>query len=492
MASLTISGIVPRISDWQRSALARVMRPTGGAVIAVAGGKRCGKSVFACAAASMLAATADCPQNQIAVVMDTYARLCDVHLPIMSQLAPSVGGVWCAGAQEFRWPGGAVVRFRHLDVGGSPLSGNRLEGQSLTTIIGDELQEAHTDYGIVFRERLSEALPIRTINSRTGQEETVLRLPTLVMIGLPMKTWWIALAREIGGDIYRPRTRDNERNLSPGYEAALRASMTERYAKSMLDGEDWTPEGQVFYGFSSATYPDGNVLRGHALDWRSVRTMLSGDLGYRNPAFLLWAEVWPGTWCVVREWAPDGCTIGDLCDMLAADVCPRRDWRPGDSRLPVDELVVDPAGDHVNDQTGHPDLDLLARSQPEGLGLWPLVEPQGPRRGIVAGITRMNVALEKRLLLISGRVIDAGMAAPEKHRTLIRAIQGYEWDTRNPGKPKKPGTGDTVTHHADALRYGFRRVMWDAMEPPADMGPMQATAVHPRPPETLAAARDAR
>ena len=478
------------MSAWQRDALRYILRPAGGAIVGVAGGKRCGKSVLACAAASMLAVTCDRPDNQIVVAMDTAARLRDVHLPIMSQLARSVGGVWHAADQEFRWPGGAVVRFRYLDVGGSPTSGNRLEGQTLTAIIGDELQEAHVDYGIIFRERLSHALEMTIINER-GEEERVLRQPVLVMIGLPMRTWWMSVARDLGGRCYRPKTRDNEQNLAPGYEAALRASMTDRYARSMLDGEEWTPEGQILYGFSTLDYPAGNVLRGFSIDYRRMRTMLSGDLGHRSPHFLLHVEIMPGAWCVVREWAPDGIALPDLCDILALDVCPRRDWSPGCGRLPVDVLVVDPAGAHVNDQTGHPDLELLARPQPHGLGLWPRVEPQGPRRAVVPGLQRMNVSLEKRLLLMSGKVYDEGLAAPEKKRTLIRSVQGYQWDPRDPSRPYKPST-DTVSHGVDAWRYGWREVGWDAMPVDPLEGRRPSVVESMRPIETLAAARDER
>ncbi len=489
MPALSLASLAPGITLTQHRALRYIMRPQGGSVVGIAGGKRCGKSVLACATAVGLATLNDTPQNQIVLAMDTYSRLRDVHLPILSQLARSEGMEWKAGDHEFRCSGGAVIRLRHLEVSGSPLAGNPLEGQSLTAIVGDELQEAHKDYGTIFRERLSEALP-STIIGRDGIPRQVLRAPTLLMIGLPQREWWMSLARDQGGLVLRPQTRENAQNLRPGYEAELRASMTERYARSMLDGESWTPEGQVLYGFSAATYPDGNVLRGFALDFRRMRTMLAGDLGARSPAFLLMVEVLPRVWCVVREWAPDNTALPELCDMMAADVCPRRDWTPGDPRLPVDELVVDPAGAAMNDQTGHPDLEFLARPQPSGLGLWPLVEPQGPRRGVVAGLTRMNVCLEKRMLLMSGRVYDAGLAAPNGARTLVRSIQGYEWDPRNPGRPHKPHH-DRVTHHIDAWRYGWRRVAWDAFEAPADEGSVRVSLVD-TPASTWEAARDAR
>lgn len=487
MAVLTISGIAPGLGDWQRDGLAYVLRPTGGAVVGVAGGKRCGKSVFACAAASMLAATADRPDNQIAVVMDTYARLCDVHLPIMSQLAPSVGGTWAAGAQEFRWPGGAVVRFRHLDVGGSPLAGNRLEGQTLTAIIGDELQEAHPDYGIIFGERLSHALPMKIVDPQTGCEQTVLRHPSLVMIGLPMREWWFALTRQMGGRTYRPRTRDNARNLAPGYEERLRASMTERYARSMLDGEAYTPEGQIVEEFIARLEPDG-VLTDWTPDWEHTRTMLAMDLGVNNPHALLFAEdAERGRWVVMREWYSTGrkITLGEFCRRINADCTPRRLWSPGSPLIPLDSIVTDPAGASTSAHSGHSDLDLIAGARPDGLGIRPTVETIPERRSIVGSLNRMRLAIERRRLMFSRALIETGMR-DDTERSLARSLLGYRWDPRGRDEPLKDDVHD---HACDALRYGMRRVLWHVVEYEPSISRPQVAAPAPPQPDALRAAK---
>ncbi len=489
MAVLTISGIAPGLSDWQRDGLAYVMRPTGGAVVGVAGGKRCGKSVFACAAASMLAVTADRPDNQIAVVMDTYARLCDVHLPIMSQLAPSVGGTWSAGAQEFRWPGGAVVRFRHLDVGGSPLAGNRLEGQTLTAIIGDELQEAHPDYGIIFGERLSHALPLTVIDPQTGCEQAVLRHPALVMIGLPMREWWFALARQMGGRTYRPRTRDNARNLAPGYEERLRASMTERYARSMLDGEAYAPEGQIVEEYRAGLEPGGSWVD-WTPDWSQTRTLLAMDLGVNNPHAILFAEdTERGRWVVMREWYSTGrhLTIAEFCRRINADCCPRRFWKPGDHAIPLDEVVADPAGRSVSAQTGHSDLDLIASARPDGLGLRPIVETIPERRSVLGSLNRMRVAIERGRLMFSRAMMETG-AKDDTSRSLHRSLLGYRWDPRGRDEPLKDDVHD---HAVDALRYGARRILWHVVEYERAKVDHAVKPTTHRPPDALRVAKDA-
>ena len=76
----------------------------------------------------------------------------------------------------------------------------------------------------------------------------------------------------------------------------------------------------------------------------------------------------------------------------------------------------------------------------------------------MAGCTRLNVAFERRRLLIAGDVFDAGLRAPANRRTLARALSGYRLDERT-GEPAKDGTHD---HHIDALRYFAQHQLWHA------------------------------
>ena len=60
---------------------------------------------------------------------------------------------------------------------------------------------------------------------------------------------------------------------------------------------------------------------------------------------------------------------------MRTTTCPRTAWRgPGDARLPVDALVVDPAGAARNAQTGKTDLDFFALAPPHGYGMRPIAE----------------------------------------------------------------------------------------------------------------------
>ena len=119
--------------------------------------------------------------------------------------------------------------------------------------------------------------------------------------------------------------------------------------------------------------------------------------------------------------------------------------------------MADPAGAARSAQTGIADLDLVALAPPRGLGILPRVERDPERRDIVSGCTRVNLALERGALTVERAMYEAGLRAPANKRTLARAMTGYRWDERQPGRPSKDGTHD---HHADTLRYAVREVLW--------------------------------
>lgn len=458
---------------WQAEALHDILTGNG-QLFAWDGGVGSGKSLTICVAAIMLAQTR--PGTEWVLGMDTHPRLESVHLPLLRALQPAA--TWKEKSNTWVFRNGSELRLKHLEISGHPMGRSPIEGGNLSGVLIDECQIVDERYFGVADARAR-------IPFKLGDIEAP---PVVVLSGLPIGRWWVRRVRALGGRTWTPKTADNLVHLDPGYVARLRASLTEREQRTLLDGEELQAEGQALYAYSSKDYADGgNVLRGHPIDYRHMRTMLALDLGYRSPAALLFVEVMRGVWCITREWAPDRTTLPDLCEVLARDTCPRRDWAPGDRRAPIDELVVDPAGDAMNAQTGHPDLDLLARQQPSGMGLYPIIETEQDRRSVAGGVTRLNLALEKRLLLVSGKLVDAGQSAPEDHRTLIRAIQGYAWDPRNPAKPKKDGKWD---HHIDAMRYGQRRVLWDALPPDPLEGRRPSMVTPPVPLAGIAAASE--
>jgi hypothetical protein len=232
----------------------------------------------------------------------------------------------------------------------------------------------------------------------------------------------------------------------------MRETLSARDYEALCEGRPQPPIGAVF----SAWDPVRCVVD-VPVDYAVCRTLVSMDFGLRRPAVLLLAELGRDRWHVTREWAPDDETLPDLLARLAQDLVPRRHWRAGDRRIPVDQVVADPAGGARSAQTGLPDLELVARAHPLGLGVVPRVEMDPARRDIASGCTRVDLALERGALTVARDLYDAGLRAPAERRTLARAMSGYRWDARQPGRPAKDGVHD---HHADALRYAVRHVLW--------------------------------
>ena len=435
---------------WQAEAMRAILRPVGGCY-AWAGGKGSGKSVLVGAVACLVAATR--PGAEVALVMDSYPSLRDIHLPIISALARSAGGEWRATDTEFRWPSGSVVRLRHLDTSGDPrIGGSPIEGMNLHALIADECQQIDPRYWTVWQERTRVAC-----RDAAGQDCA----PLVVASGLPVGTWWLTEALRAGGRTWRPATRANVHN-DPGYEARVRASMTERQARAMLDGEEYAPEGQIVEEFIARLEPDG-VLTDWQPDYATARTLLAMDLGTNNPhALLLVEDAERARWVVMREWYSTGrrITLGDVCRRINADVTPRRNWSAQSRLIPLDEVVTDPAGAAHAAQTGHSDLDMIAGARPDGIGIRPVIETTPERRGVVASLSRMRLAIERRRLMFARELVETGMR-DDTERSLAKSLIGYRWDPRGREEPMKDDVHD---HAVDALRYGARRVLWHIVE----------------------------
>lgn len=483
MAGLRLETFNPL--PWQAQALREILRP-GSVGCAWAGGKGSGKSALVSVAACMIAATR--PGCEVALVMDSYKSLRDIHLPLMSSIAASCGGEWRATDTEFRWSSGSVVRLRHLDTSGDPrIGGSPIEGMNLHALIADECQQIDGRYFTVWQERTRV-----TAVDLAGQQCA----PVVVASGLPVSTWWCADTLRHGGRVWRPQTRDNTFN-DPGYEARVRATMTERQARAMLDGHEWSPEGQIVEEYVARLEPDGVLTDWTPTDRSNTRFVLSMDLGGNNPHAILAAEdVERGRWVVLREWfhvgppvkAGTGITLGAFCRRISADCVPRRMWGGAkDPRFPLDEVIADPAGAATSAQTGHSDLDLIASAPPDGLGLRPHVETIPERRSVVGSLNRMRLAIERRKLMFSRAMVETpGGEYPA--RTLHGSLLGYSWDPRGRDEPMKDGIHD---HGVDCLRYLARRVLWHLFDSPG----IVTTPQHGQPrklPAALAASKGGR
>jgi hypothetical protein len=420
-------------------------------VAAVRGGLGSGKSLALCALAVMLCDTR--PGALVVVGMDTFRRLRDVHLPHLHGLLAGSAVVYAASEQAFVWSNGSRLLLAHLDTpqnsgpGSSPI-----EGLNAHAVLIDECQVLRSDVLDVARSRAR--VPVR-------DTEGVERRPLVVTCGIPVEpAWWVDRTRDIGGAAYLPQSAENARHLGDGWLDRMRETLSSRDYAALVENRPLPPVGSVFYAWA----PE-RCVTSETVDLGSMRTMLALDFGIRHPCALLLVELTRGRWHVLREWAPDDETLPDFLARLGAELVPRRLWTAGSRHLPVDSIVADPAGAARSAQTGVADLDLVALAPPRGLGILPRVERDPERRDIVSGCTRVNLALERGALTVDRTLYDAGLRAPASRRTLARAMTGYRWDERAPGRPNKDGTHD---HHADCLRYAVREVLWYLADAPRE------------------------
>jgi hypothetical protein len=420
-------------------------------VAAVRGGLGSGKSLALCALAVMLCDTR--PGALVVVGMDTFRRLRDVHLPHLHGLLAGSAVVYAASEQAFVWANGSRLLLAHLDTpqnsgpGSSPIEGLNAHG-----VLIDECQVLRSDVLDVARSRAR--VPVR-------DTEGIERRPLVVTCGIPVEpAWWVDRTRDIGGAAYLPQSAENARHLGDGWLDRMRETLSSRDYAALVENRPLPPVGSVFYAWA----PE-RCVTSETVDLGSMRTMLALDFGLRFPCALLLVELTRGRWHVLREWAPDDETLPDFLARLGAELVPRRLWTAGSRHLPVDSIVADPAGAARSAQTGVADLDLVALAPPRGLGILPRVERDPERRDIVSGCTRVNLALERGALTVDRTLYDAGLRAPASRRTLARAMTGYRWDERAPGRPSKDGTHD---HHADCLRYAVREVLWYLADAPRE------------------------
>lgn len=438
--------------------------------MAWAGGKGSGKSATLCAVVVMVAASR--PGAECLLGMDCAKSLRDIHLPMFLPLVRSVGGEWRPSDNEARLPNGSIVRLRHLDIPGDPaLGGSPVEGGNYHLVAADECQQVDPRYWTVFQERA------RVMVADLAGRQCA---PLVITSGLPVGTWWCAATAKVGGTVWRPKTSANKNN-APDYEARLRASMTEARARAMIDAEELAPEGQIVTEYRGELEPRGSWTDWQP-DWSKSRTVLAMDLGVNNPHALLFAEdAERGRWVVIREWYSTGrhVTIGEMCRRIARDVVPRSKWGgQRDPRIPLDEAVTDPAGRSTSAQTGSSDLDLLAMSQPDGLGMRPLVETIPERRSVVGSLNRMRVAIERGRLMFSAEMMRAGAMAADE-RSLHKSLLAYRWDPRGVEEPFKDGVSDHACFPAETpvlMADGTWRAIWSI-----NPGELVQTRSGPRP-----------
>ena len=429
--------------------------------VALKGGKGSGKSLLVAYMAVFICLTR--PRAQVVIAMDTHKSLNDVLQPFLWQICEGAGAVWRETKGEWwftQGPGaGGIVRLRHLDMCGDPaLGGSPLEGGNLDALFIDECGKVHSGYFTVGLER--------TRNFRPGCPP-----PIAVFSGLAFNAWHVAMCQARGWPTWTLRTADNM-HLPADYEAKLRQGYTERQARAWLDGEELTLEGAIYQEFDPHPEEEGGSITSRPIDRARSQFLLVVDPGLHMPFATLFARVVTGgPWIIVDCWAPDaasgGYSPGQMARMIMSDGAGfhgcrlRRDWRPGDSKWPIDDAAMDPAARRKLDEpAARAQLDVWALPQPEGIGMRPRVNSDPRKTPVRTGIERTQLAFERRRLLMSADLYARCRADPPERRNILRCIEGYRWnpDTRI----DEPVKGDGNDDGADTVRYAVMATeLWD-------------------------------
>lgn len=150
------------------------------------------------------------------------------------------------------------------------------------------------------------------------------------------------------------------------------------------------------------------------------------DFGFRAPTVILWGALDEGglLW-IVDERVRSGAVLRDHVEALLAAPWPRPAW-----------VGIDPAGAHVNEQTGISSAQVL-----RGAGL-----PARWRRAPVAAGLEL---IRARLRPASG--VPPRLRIHRRCERLVESLERYHYDAARPHAPEP--VKDGPDHAVDALRY---------------------------------------
>lgn len=242
-------------------------------------------------------------------------------------------------------------------------------------------------------------------------------------------------------------TRENIRNLEPGFIERLRQSYSPRLQRAVIDGVFTILEGAVFEAFdpNPQTSPWIVPFDAKAGDRANNKHYLCADPGYRRSAWIWVQEIAPAKWIVIDQLMLDNSTDGDAVRAVNA-----RGW-------PIDEIWIDPAARAKQSTMGLDTLQLVRQIKCRNTS--PIRLITGVFRDIAYGIDKLRVTVgdpyNRSQPLRLGFARSVADAEAGKPRGIIRDLGGLRYADDREGRPVRDvPTDDGVTSHStDALRY---------------------------------------
>lgn len=241
-------------------------------------------------------------------------------------------------------------------------------------------------------------------------------------------------------------TRENLRNLRPGYIDDLKVSFSPRVIRAILEGEFVAMEGVVFEEF------DGRVEGDWCVDWKPtrrdmerMRITLAIDPGYRRSAWLFIAERKPMEWVVFDQLMLDNTT-----DMSAVEQVNRKNY-------PIDEIWVDPAASATQSATGMDTAKVLRHIEARSINKRAVRLLSQRYRDITWGIDKTRILLGGHedfpiRILFSKQLIENERG---KDRGIVKDLSCIQYPEAKDGRPitDLPLKDGKTDHSTDALRY---------------------------------------
>jgi hypothetical protein len=238
-------------------------------------------------------------------------------------------------------------------------------------------------------------------------------------------------------------TRENERNLAPGFVEKLRLSYSPRLQKIVIDGLFAVLEGAVYEQLDPDFWHSPWVMDYDTDLTRYHRISLAFDPGYRRSALLWMAEFSPRRWVCFDEHMGDNQSDAALVELINS-----KPW-------PIDEIWVDPAADATQSTLALDTLDML-----DAVGLRPGGEIRhvvAPFRGIAFGVDKLRTLFGdpergQAIRLFAARRLQ--QVEEGWNRGFVKDALSYHYPETKDGRPisNEPLKDGVTDHSMDAVR----------------------------------------
>jgi hypothetical protein len=264
-----------------------------------------------------------------------------------------------------------------------------------------------------------------------------------------------------GRELYRASTRENERNLAPGYIEDLARTYSPRMFASLVEGHFTVVAGQVYEDFDHAR---------HLIDWTydpELRTGLGIDFGVACPSVIVWQQlsaprvvggrILPaGSIVIFDEIHPDNTPTQRLIPAIAAKLGGRVEGSRYIGGKRIDTIYCDPAGNARDQASGMPSVHLLRAAFGEAGAFGQVVRfTTKPKWTWIPN----GVALVQGMLAPADgsppRLYVARALAKGPQRGVVKSFGGYLYPERKGNRPPSdvPVHDAVHSHVMDGTRY---------------------------------------